>query len=39
MDLIGRYGGPCRPPRSPLTAEHEQIVREATEKVAAAGYR
>ena len=39
MDLVGRYGGPCRPPRLPLTPEHEKIVREATEKVAAAGYR
>jgi 1-pyrroline-4-hydroxy-2-carboxylate deaminase len=39
MDLVGRYGGPCRPPRLPLTPEHEKIVREATEKAAAAGYR
>ena len=22
MDMVGRYGGPCRPPRGPLTAEH-----------------
>ena len=22
MDYVGRYGGPCRPPRGPLTAEH-----------------
>ncbi len=22
MDLVGRYGGPCRPPRGPLGAEH-----------------
>jgi 1-pyrroline-4-hydroxy-2-carboxylate deaminase len=27
MDLVGRYGGPCRPPRGPLTAEHEARVR------------
>jgi 4-hydroxy-tetrahydrodipicolinate synthase len=39
MDLVGRYGGPCRPPRLPLIEEYERIVREATEKVAAAGYR
>ncbi|AHH93603.1 dihydrodipicolinate synthase family protein [Kutzneria albida] len=22
MDRVGRYGGPCRPPRGPLTQEH-----------------
>ncbi|MFC0627066.1 dihydrodipicolinate synthase family protein [Kribbella deserti] len=22
MDYVGRYGGPCRPPRGPLTPEH-----------------
>jgi 4-hydroxy-tetrahydrodipicolinate synthase len=27
MELAGRYGGPCRPPRGPLTAEHEQAIR------------
>ncbi len=27
MDMVGRFGGPCRPPRGPLTAEHEQQVR------------
>lgn len=27
MDMIGRYGGPSRPPRGPLTAEHETAVR------------
>jgi 4-hydroxy-tetrahydrodipicolinate synthase len=27
MDLVGRYGGPCRPPRGPLTAAHEARVR------------
>jgi dihydrodipicolinate synthase/N-acetylneuraminate lyase len=31
MDMAGRYGGPCRPPRLPLTAEHEKTVRAATE--------
>jgi 4-hydroxy-tetrahydrodipicolinate synthase len=39
MDLVGRYGGPCRPPRLPLVGEYEQVVREDTEKLAAAGYR
>jgi dihydrodipicolinate synthase/N-acetylneuraminate lyase len=39
MDVVGRYGGPCRPPRLPLSTEYEQIVREATEKALAAGYR
>lgn len=27
MDLVGRYGGPCRPPRGPLTDEHREQVR------------
>ncbi|HEU5157939.1 MAG TPA: dihydrodipicolinate synthase family protein [Streptosporangiaceae bacterium] len=31
MDVAGRYGGPCRPPRLPLVAEHEKTVRAATE--------
>jgi len=27
LDLVGRYGGPSRPPRLPLTAtEHQQVV-------------
>src|SRR5690606_36268339 len=29
MDLAGRYGGLCRPPRSPLTAEQDAAVRAA----------
>jgi 4-hydroxy-tetrahydrodipicolinate synthase len=37
MDILGRRGGPCRPPRQPLTAEQERVVREATEKAAAEG--
>jgi 4-hydroxy-tetrahydrodipicolinate synthase len=37
MDLVGRHGGPCRQPRLPLTAEHEAIVRTATEKAIAEG--
>ncbi|MEU8890810.1 dihydrodipicolinate synthase family protein [Streptomyces sp. NPDC048442] len=39
MDLVGRRGGPTRPPRHPLTGEIEAGVREATEKAAAAGHR
>jgi 1-pyrroline-4-hydroxy-2-carboxylate deaminase len=34
MDLRGRYGGPCRPPRGPLTAEQETAVRDAVARVA-----
>ncbi|WP_370949457.1 dihydrodipicolinate synthase family protein [Amycolatopsis sp. cg5] len=26
MDLVGRYGGPCRPPRGALTDEHRSLV-------------
>jgi 4-hydroxy-tetrahydrodipicolinate synthase len=26
MDLVGRYGGPCRPPRGPLVEEHSAGV-------------
>jgi 1-pyrroline-4-hydroxy-2-carboxylate deaminase len=37
MDVVGRYGGPCRPPRVPLTPEQEQTVRHATEKAVAEG--
>ena len=32
MDLVGRYGGPCRAPRVPLTDEHAAIVRAAVER-------
>jgi len=39
MDVAGRFGGPCRPPRVPLTAQQEAAVREATEKALAAGLR
>ncbi|MEU8270341.1 dihydrodipicolinate synthase family protein [Sphaerisporangium sp. NPDC049002] len=39
MDLAGRYGGPCRHPRVPLTPEHEASVRAATEKALAEGLR
>lgn len=37
MDIAGRYGGPCRPPRVPLAPEQEAAVRAATEKALAAG--
>ncbi|WP_171108524.1 MULTISPECIES: dihydrodipicolinate synthase family protein [unclassified Streptomyces] len=37
MDIAGRYGGPCRPPRVPLAPEQEAAVRAATEKAVAAG--
>ncbi|MCS0599698.1 dihydrodipicolinate synthase family protein [Streptomyces sp. LP11] len=37
MDVVGRYGGPVRPPRVPLTAEQRDAVRAATEKAVAAG--
>lgn len=31
MDLVGRYGGPCRAPRLPLSDEQAAQVRDATE--------
>ena len=37
MDIVGRYGGPCRPPRVPLAPEQEHAVRQATEKAVAEG--
>jgi dihydrodipicolinate synthase/N-acetylneuraminate lyase len=37
MDYVGRYGGPCRPPRGPLVPEHvaqlEQDMKKAVESV------
>ncbi|WP_230880245.1 dihydrodipicolinate synthase family protein [Planomonospora sp. ID67723] len=39
MDLAGRRGGPCRPPRLPLAPEDEAAVRAATEKALAEGLR
>lgn len=33
MDVAGRYGGPCRPPRESLTDEHVAAIRAATEEV------
>jgi dihydrodipicolinate synthase/N-acetylneuraminate lyase len=37
MDIAGRYGGPCRQPRVPLTPEREAAVRQATERAIAEG--
>jgi 4-hydroxy-tetrahydrodipicolinate synthase len=37
MDIVGRDGGPCRPPRTSLSPVHEQEVRRLTEKAAAEG--
>ncbi|MBT0771529.1 dihydrodipicolinate synthase family protein [Kineosporia sp. J2-2] len=35
MEMVGRYGGPCRPPRGPLTPEHTAQVRADTERAIA----
>jgi 1-pyrroline-4-hydroxy-2-carboxylate deaminase len=37
MDIVGRYGGPCRPPRVALAPEHHAEVRRLTEQAVAAG--
>ncbi|MFJ6569673.1 dihydrodipicolinate synthase family protein [Streptomyces sp. NPDC091292] len=37
MDVAGLYGGPCRPPRSPLPAAADTTVRALTEKLVAEG--
>lgn len=37
MDVAGLYGGPCRPPRSPLARHDAAEVREATAKALAEG--
>lgn len=34
MDLVGRYGGPCRHPRLPLIDEQDKTIRVATENAA-----
>ncbi|MGW7365173.1 dihydrodipicolinate synthase family protein [Streptomyces sp. NPDC054841] len=39
MDIVGRPGGPTRPPRFPLSGETEAGVRAATEKAVADGHR
>jgi 1-pyrroline-4-hydroxy-2-carboxylate deaminase len=37
MDIVGRGGGICRPPRMPLNDAHEEEVRSLTEAFAASG--
>ncbi len=39
MDVAGRKGGQCRPPRSPLPAPAAEVVRRDTEAALAKGYR
>ena len=39
MDIAGRHGGACRPPRQPLTDEQAAAVREATDVALSAGVR
>lgn len=39
MDMAGRYGGPCRPPRLPLTPDQDAAVRKATQVALDAGCR
>jgi 1-pyrroline-4-hydroxy-2-carboxylate deaminase len=39
MDLVGRKGGLCRPPRSPLSAEIRAALTAATEAAIAKGYK
>jgi 1-pyrroline-4-hydroxy-2-carboxylate deaminase len=39
MDMVGRYGGPCRPPRRPLAPAHDAEVRRATEQALAGACR
>lgn len=35
MEMVGRYGGPCRPPRGALTPAHAAQVRADTERAVA----
>ncbi|SDZ26992.1 4-hydroxy-tetrahydrodipicolinate synthase [Amycolatopsis xylanica] len=38
MDLVGRYGGPCRPPRGALTDEHRvQVTADMRRALASLG--
>ncbi|TDC08317.1 dihydrodipicolinate synthase family protein [Nonomuraea longispora] len=39
MDLAGRKGGPCRPPRTPLPSELAARIAHDTREVLAKGYR
>ncbi|MFS8498294.1 MAG: dihydrodipicolinate synthase family protein [Micromonosporaceae bacterium] len=36
MEMAGRYGGPCRPPRGPLPPEQERQVRRDMQRALAA---
>ena len=36
MEMVGRYGGPCRPPRGPLVPAHREQVTADMEKAIAA---
>jgi len=38
MDMVGRKGGVCRPPRQTLSPEQDKAVREATEYAISAGW-
>jgi 4-hydroxy-tetrahydrodipicolinate synthase len=33
MDVAGRYGGPCRPPREPMSDMDSSAIRKVTEEV------
>jgi dihydrodipicolinate synthase/N-acetylneuraminate lyase len=38
MDMVGRHGGPCRPPRGPLSeAQREQVRADMARALAALG--
>lgn len=37
QEMTGRRGGPCRPPRQPLTPETQAVVRAATQALIDAG--
>ncbi len=39
MDIVGRHGGVCRPPRMPLSEQDADTVRHATEQALAAAAR
>jgi 4-hydroxy-tetrahydrodipicolinate synthase len=39
MDVVGRKGGPCRPPRLPLTPEIAERVTADTKAAVSKGYK
>ena len=39
MDVVGRHGGPCRPPRGRLDDDTAPLIRGLTEKAVAEGVR